>query len=464
VNRYAFGIRLVCALAVAGSVAAPVAAQQQQPSGGPFSGLFGGGGTAGRTPSLDVRGGLFGSYGDNVLSQAPNADPNLFDPRFQRPGMASGLDSSVTYGYSHTGHGRSATQFGLAGGASLKEFSTGSSTNLWVPSYDANVGISTNLTPKVVFAARAGTGYAPYYQYAPFLGNTTPENNPIFDNNPMPSVSPVGTDTGFAARSDWVGSFNAGASITGKFTKRSSISADIGWDDRQVFGIDKIDTRQIHGQFAHNLTERFGFHLGYGVQEAFYSRESQPSVRAMNNLFDVGLDYGGGPLSFARHYALSFTTGMSAVRLYSETQFRADGSAMLVRSIGRTWAASIGVIRGTSYILGFGQPFFSDSANAGFGGQITPRLNFLAGGGYMRGQLAFVQSNANLVSKSASTKLTFAIGRHVGVYGQYSYYQYDAPVAFFSTLEFPPQLHRRSATVGLTFWAPIINQRTARNP
>lgn len=452
----------MCALAVACSVAAPVAAQQQEPSGGPFSGLFGGGGTAGRTPFLDVRGGLFGSYDDNVLTQAPNADPNLFDPRFQRPGMASGLESSVTYGYSRTGHGRSGTQVRLGGGASLKEFSSGSSTNLWVPSYDANVGISTNLTPKVAFAARAGTGYAPYYQYAPFLGNTTPENNPIFDNNPIPSVSPVGTDTGFAARSEWVGSFNAGASITDKFTKRSSISADIGWEDTQIFGQAKIDTRQIHGQFTHKLTRQFGFHLGYGVQEAFYSRESQPGTRNVNNLFDVGLDYGGGPISFARHYALSFATGMSAVRQGSETQFRVDGSATLVRSIGRTWGASIGVIRGTEYILGFGQPFFSDSANAGFGGQIAPRLNFSAGGGYMRGQLAFAQSGDSLVSKNASTKLTFAISRHVGVYGQYSYYQYDAPIAFFSTLEFPRQLHRRSATVGLTLWAPIIQQ--ARRP
>ena len=127
-------------------------------------------------------------------------------------------------------------------------------------------------------------------------------------------------------------------------------------------------------------------------------------------------------------------------------------------------ALSIGAARGTSYVLGFGEPLFSDSANAGVAGQIAPRLNFSSGATYLVGQRAFSDSGGNLVSKSASARLTFGVTTHVGLYGQYSYYQYDVPDGFFSTIAFPQHQNRRSASVGLSFWVPLINQRLARQP
>jgi len=90
-------------------------------------------------------------------------------------------------------------------------------------------------------------------------------------------------------------------------------------------------------------------------------------------------------------------------------------------------------------------------------------MQLSAGANYARGRSAFSSSSAGtLVSRSASTRLTVGINQHLGLYGQYSYYQYDVPDGFFTTVAFTQHQHRRSASVGLTFWLPLINQPTAR--
>ncbi len=144
-----------------------------------------------------------------------------------------------------------------------------------------------------------------------------------------------------------------------------------------------------------------------------------------NHFVDFGIDYGDGrSFSFARYYTVSFSTGLSALRNGSDTFFRVDGSVTLARRIARTWSASIGAARGTSYILGFSDPIYTDSVNAAFGGQIAQRLNFSTGANYVRGQNAFSSASGTLISKSASARLTFGLNQHLGLYGQASYYQY----------------------------------------
>jgi hypothetical protein len=101
---------------------------------------------------------------------------------------------------------------------------------------------------------------------------------------------------------------------------------------------------------------------------------------------------------------------------------------------------------------------------AGLGGQFTRRLAFTAALNYLNGQNVFSGSAGSLVTDSASARLTFAAHEHVGVYTQAAYYQYDEPEAFLSAIPFPSHLHRRSLSVGLSFWVPMINQRAERQP
>lgn len=477
-SRTTFGTRLVCAVAVALAAASPAAAQGA--NGGPFAGLFGGG-TKG-DQSLDLRGGFFGTYDDNLLAQAPNGgDPLSFDPRLQSRGLASGFNSSLSYGFGHVGHGRSRSLFQFGAVAAVSEFSTGlSAGTLWSPSSQANAAFSTNLTPKISIQVRANAGYAPYYQYAPFLNNVSPstvvpadtsttassdtaaENIPALPNT-TPQVNPVNSDTGFATSSNWVSTVAGSAMITDRFTRRTGISADVGADQEQIIGRAHVLNEYAHSQLSHNLTRKLSVHIGYGLLQSEYTNEGGPTQRTFNHLVDFGADYGdGGRFTFGRYYTLTFSTGLSTLHQGNQTAFNLNGAVNLSRSIGRSWSASIGAARATQYVLGIVQPLLTDSINAGFGGEILPRLQFTAGGGYMRGQQAFFASDSAIQSKSVSSKLTFALARYMGLYAQYSYYQYDIPAGFFQ-LDFPRNFNRRMATVGLTFWAPIINQRPASN-
>jgi hypothetical protein len=488
-NRYAFGIRFVCACVLTCAVSAPVAAQPA--TGGPFSGLFGAN-ARDATQSLDFRGSLFAAYDTNVLAEAPGGPGG--SPLSQLPtqaGVANGLNGSLAYGYRR--HGTRA-QFQVSSTASLSEFGAGSNTgNLWIPAFAAGTGLGVNLTRKVTLGVNASVGYAPFYQYAPFFTNT--------QNTQTPEGSPVTTDYGYAVNSSWVTSGSASAGVTDKLSKKSSLSVGVVWSDAwstayqsagaQPGGIPPVGTQgppvgtqgppvgtqgfstATIGEnvvFSHSLTRKLGVHVGYGLQESrLYTQGGSPWI--VNHVIDVGVDYGDGlSIAFARHYMLAFSVGMGVLTQaasagvapvsnnQAQTSFRVNGSATLSRSIGRTWSASVGYVRGTSYIIGFLQPFNSDSVNAGVGGILAPRLHFSAATGYARGTLAFSGPGGDITSLTASTMLTYGLTRHVGLYSQAAYYQYDIPNGF-TAIAFQSSLRRRVASAGLTFWLPLINQR-----
>ncbi len=487
-SRTPFGICFACAATVVLCAAAPVAAQQQADAG-PYGNLFKGSGKP-QTQSLDLSAGLFGGYDDNLLAQGlGNGSTNPFDPRFQIPGVTTGLNSSAQYGYVHAFRGRAGSQFRFGAGASVQEFTSAARTPLWMPNYSAATSFGTNLTPKIQFTASLQAIYAPYYQYVPFLTNGAgsssaavstvvapadglPSANepvpevPISAVNPTPAgVSPVGSDIGFATQSQFVGTETAGVSITDRLTKRASITVDAQLTESQVVDQARVEGRIAHATVSYRLTKKVGVHVGYGIQDVHYVQDSAPNSELQNHFVDFGIDYGDGhSFTFARYYTVSFSTGLSALRNGSETFFRVDGSVTLARRIGRTWSTSIGAARGTSYILGFVDPIYTDSVNAAFGGQISQRLNLGTGANYVRGQNAFSSASGTLITKSASARLTLALNQHLGLYGQASYYQYDVPSGFFTTIDFLQHQNRRSASVGFTFWMPLINQRTARQP
>jgi hypothetical protein len=300
--------------------------------------------------------------------------------------------------------------------------------------------------------------YAPYYQYAPFLKSTTSEE------------SPVGNDYGFAVNSLWVRTTSASASIENRITKKSSITGGIGWTQSVIVSGDGLsrETRQASIAFSHNVTRKLAFHAGYGISEERDSlRGAQAIPPSRNHVMNVGLGYGDGlTLTFARHYTLSMSGGasiakngdpVSVAKTGRDTAFLVTGGATLSRSIGRSWGTSIGYVRGVQYVVGFSEPLNTDGANAGIGGPLTTRLQFSAGAGASRGQRMFSQSGGNLVSYTASTKLTYGIFKNLGLYGQASYYKFSVP-SDFAIGGIMPDLDRRSVSVGLSTWFPLIKQ------
>jgi hypothetical protein len=468
----------VCAIAACVAASVPAVAQDRQPSGGPFSGLLRGS-PKDQPHTLDLRASAFTAWDDNLLAQTPTAGgglgagPGNIDPRFIQPGIANGFQGSLTYGFRKIG---TRSQFTFNGDTSAQQFASGLGDPLRFYSYNVSTNLRTSLTNKTSMSFGAGTAYAPFYQYAPFLKNTTSEE------------SPVGSDYGYAVQAAQVRSAVASLSVENRLTKKSSISAGIGWErqvipgtaDANVIQADpnviqlndatNIDRRIAQATFTHSLTRKLAFHVGYGIQESRYlSRPDIDPVRT--NSIDIGLGYGDGlMLRLGRHTTLGLSIGASIAKngdpalvasTGKETAFVVNGSATLSRSIGQTWGASLGYLRGTSYVVGFTEPVMTDTANAGIGGPLSSRLQFSAGAGASRGQQLFSVSHGSIVSYTASTRLTFAAFSHLALYGQASYYRFSIPSGY-TNFGFVPDLDRRSVSVGLTTWLPLIKQRRTR--
>jgi len=440
---------------------APAGAQQPSPSGSPFSGLFRGSPKE-QPHKLDVTGSAFGAWDDNVLAQAPGGSGTGIGfgsvPQTVKPGIAKGFQAALSYGFHRTGTRSDVT---LNGDGSLQEFESSSGTDrLLFQSYNLGAGLRTNITNKTSISFAGSSAYAPYYQYAPFLKSTGS------------SESPVGSEYGFAVNSAWVRSNNATASIEDRFSKKSSISGTVNWTQQIMTSDDRIvETESAGMMFSHNLTRKLVFHMGYTLQQSRYTQASVGSTPFRYGNVDIGLGYGDGlTLTFGRDYKLALSGGatiakngdpVSVAKTGKSTQFLINGNATLSRSIGRSWAASIGYGRGTSYVVGFAEPFSADSANAGLGGPIVQRLYFSLGAGASRGQQVFSQ-DGTLVAYTGSARLTYGLFGNVGLYAQASYYKYSIPTSLIETFSFIPQLQRRSVSVGVSTWFPLIKPPRVR--
>lgn len=450
----------MCAIAACVAFGAPAAAQQP-PNGGPFTGLFRGS-PRDQPHRLDLNGSAFTAWDDNLLALTPSGQGELgaLDPRFLQPGLANGFQGSLTYGFNKSG---TRSQFHFNGDTAVQEFASALSPDpYWFHSYAISTGLTTKVTNKTSISVGTAASYAPFYQYAPFLKNTASEE------------SPVGSDYGFAVSSPWVRSISASASVENRLSKRSSISAGIGWEQRVIPSEDNADLerRTASARFTHSLTRKLSFYVGYGIQEERNGlNRNQKPLRS--NLMDIGLGYGDGLiLKLGRHYTLSASFGASIMKngdpvsvatTGKSTAFAINGGATLSRSIGRSWGASLGYVRDTHYMLGFTDLITTDSANAGIGGPLTRRLQFSAGAGAARGQQVFSPARGDLVSYTASTRLSFALFTHLAVYSQASYYRFSIP-SDFTNFGFVPNLNRRSASVGLSTWLPLIKApRQRRN-
>jgi hypothetical protein len=435
---------------------------QPQPSGGPFTGLFRGS-PKDQPHHLDLNGSAFGAWDDNVLAQLPNTQGNNATglgllPQTVKPGIATGFQVGLNYGFQRSGT-RSGVNVSAAG--NFQEFESSSGNDrLQFQNYAAYGSLRENLTNKMSMTFGAGSAYAPYYQYAPFLAGTTTTD------------SPVGSDYGFAVDSEWVRSSNASVSFDDKVTKRSTFSISTGWQQQFITTTgQKIETESVGMRLSHSLTKKLSVYGGYTLQQTQDSLALSGTEPFRYGNVEMGLGYGDGlVLTFARYYTLSMNVGLTAAKngdpasiakTGRATQFMVTGGATLSRAIGRTWSASIGYARGVNYVVGFQEPLNTDSATAGIRGPIVPRVFFSLGAGATRGQQVFT-GGGKLIAYDGSARLTYGIFGNVGLYAQASYYKFSVPPDALEAFTFTPQLQRRSVSAGITTWLPLIKPPRAR--
>ena len=333
----------------------------------------------------------FAAWDDNALGQLPSAGGlgglaggTGIVPQTVKPGIANGYQAALSYGLSRSGDRASLS---LSGDGSFEYFESRLEAQAArdVPKLRPRRDPDEAHQQRCVHLWFSGSGaYAPYYQYLPFLNSTLMHTN-----------SPVGSDYGYAFDSQWVRSAGAGASIDDKFTKKSSISASANWT-QQVLTADNrtIETEGVGMRYNHSFTRKLSFYVGYQLSQSQYPESGGAPFRYGN--VDLGLGYGDGlVLNFGRYTTLSMNFGVSlakngdpvsVAKTGKSTQFFVTGAATLSRTLSRTWSASVGIPRGVTYALGFLEPFYTDSATAGLGGQVVERLFFSLGAGASRGR------------------------------------------------------------------------------
>ncbi len=458
-----------CVLAGAGSVSA-----QTPRIEGPFAGLFGGA-SRNRTvsQSLDVRGSLFGVWQD--ILEPPADQLRLLDPRFQKTGVFGGVSGAAAYGYQRAAR-RSSLFFGANAGATT--FS--STPDLVIGNYSGMSGLTTNLTQKISFSATGMGGYSQFYNFGSNLGTlATPTvgNVPIISQGTLPFGGGQGAGFGSGFGIDQVlpgAAFGLGAflepnvilggtsSLGMNVSSRTTLSA---FSDYREFMLVRSNLRTDFWSSGvsvqHRIVRRLNARAGY---QRFVNRiRGSNSQQFTQNGIVAGLDYGDAfRFNLGRRTTLTLAPTASISRWVNQTQFRVNGTATLSSSFGRTWMTSVSYVRDLGFLAGFGQPILSDSVMGSIGGGLGPRLRWTNLAGWMRGQIGF-DAAAGFHWYVASSSLSVALAKPVGLFVQYAYTQASVPVGS-SPVFTTPRIARQTVIAGLTAHAPIFSRRGRARP
>jgi hypothetical protein len=206
-------------------------------------------------------------------------------------------------------------------------------------------------------------------------------------------------------------------------------------------------------RYRHSLTSAMGIYGGFGREEARY--ELPGASNLTSDTIEAGVDY-GDTLEFSRRTALSFSFSTSAIRWTDETHFRVNGSAALTRAFGRSGSGLIQYQRAFEPAGGFREPLLTDTFSGGFSNQVGRDMSWSVNAGYVRGNVGFDGGSRRFDVYDAGGRVTRALMRNLGIFGSYTYYRYEVP-AGATVFTFLPKFSRQSVSVGLTLWAPIIN-------
>jgi hypothetical protein len=429
---------VILRLGVAALLLLPTAAFAQG-NPGPFGGLFG------RTPertgseftAIDFRNAFAAQYED-----ALRVDDAIPEDELPQSGYTSGVNTGLVFE-----RASDRLLFKAHGGATYQEYYR--QPVFGATSYDAGVMVRGKPATRLQVHGQAAFVRSPFFRLIPA-------------SNPADSVVVVPGDA-FVARLLTHETYNVGGGFTSQYSKRSSLSVTAMQRETRFGGADP-NTFSLVGMEARwnrQLNRSFGVHAGYGRERIRQS--ALPDASFIYELIDVGIDF-NRQLSLSRRTSLAFTTETAAVkRPLTGRRYRLNGHASLTKHFARTWRASAGVTRNTEFIPGFFEPLFTDAVNAMFSGMLSMRAEWQTTFSAGKGRFGF-DNDGRYTTSHMTSRLNWALTRHLGIYGQYSVYYYKLPPTPTGFV-LPNQLSRQAFAVGLNTWIPILNKvRAPRDP
>lgn len=407
----------------------PAAAQR---AAGPNSGVLGTTDETNVRETLTVRGSLFGAW-DDTVSETANPD---VDRRFLRSGLAGGANGRLSHARRTT-----RTQWLSSADTALRVY--GAESGDVAATFAGRSSLNSDLNSRVTLSFSGGWLYSPYYELSPAYGSQ-------FEN-----IGSFGGGFGLATAAERNTSADGRAAMILRLSRRDTFEVDA--NGRRWDFLDQAESSVTfygaHGRYRHSLTRAIGVYAGFGREEAKYDLPDSRS--ADSNTIDVGLDY-GDTLEFTRRTALSFGFSTSGVRWEDETHWRVNGSATLTRAFGRTGSGLVQYRRQTEYMGGFREPLLTDTFSGGFSDQMGRDASWSVNVGYVRGEIGFESTSRRFDIYDVGGRVTRALTRNLGVFGDYTYYRYEVP-SEATVFSFLPKFSRQSLSFGLTLWAPLVN-------
>jgi hypothetical protein len=421
--------RAICgALALAVMIPAAASAQPQQ---NPFAELFGRAPDRGGREFTAVQ---FRTLGGAQLVQT--LETNFEEASALPEGPAAGGEASLDIDVVRT-----RIQGGIFSRYSYQEFLD--EPSFGAPTFDGGVRMNIDATTRLSFQAGGRFAQSPYFRLqwlSPGIGGLQMLPADAAAIQLMQNQSVEGT-----------------AGVTSRYTRRSTLSAQVFTRETRFDNQPQHDfsARGFRGQWRRQMSRDLAVRAGYGREELF-PRINGVRTPYVKELIDIGVDYAKS-LEIARRTNFSFSTETTVLQENGgPRRLRLNGSINLERYFKRTWDAQLNVRRDTEFLPGFQAPVFTERARLSLNGNLATRLilNLSADGG--QGEVAFYDSR-KFISYSGGARLTLAMTRHLGVFTQYFYYQFQNPPEA-TPLSIAPRMARQAFSIGVQAWVPLLDR------
>jgi len=298
------------------------------------------------------------------------------------------------------------------------------------------------------FRASQSLGYTPYYQFG---GVTQLSFEPISDSTESFGDRANTTQDAITATTDvdWRRAFSERVSLSANYNRRGT-----------TFDQSELDmvTQSAGASLSRKITRFASLRTGYTyrVGDTGATGATEPLRQHDVNL---GIDY-SRPVSASGRTTVSFGSGSSVTPLDDGLAYRLTGDAALMRLIGRTWNARVGVNRSVQLLEGFAEPVLANIVNLGLGGTLHRRVSVLSFASMSTGTVGLTAVEGNgYTNWSAGGGLSVMVGRGVFLEAQY----FIAGDEFEDGVALPPGLsherrQRQGLRAGFTWRGPLVRR------
>jgi hypothetical protein len=164
---------------------------------------------------------------------------------------------------------------------------------------------------------------------------------------------------------------------------------------------------------------------------------------------DLGLAY-SRPLSLSRRTTLTFGSGSSIVPVKEGSRLEIQGTAALIRELGRTWRAELTYARELRFAETLDEPLLSHAVAVQVSGNPFRRVNLGVSTSLRDGRVGFEAGDGGYASYRGSARAQWNINKAMAAYADSSYYGHDFGGDVRLPVGFPRRTNRYEVRVGLT--------------